>query len=171
MRMNDAAVEAMAALALTGEEHPEKLVSNLQRTVERGIERRDQVLTWAGSRADSARATEHSGCLTGWETGHNWVPLEGFIGVHSNALYGLDKLTEAQERLLLRHGFDFLVKFSALARALDPPVPIRCILAGSEDSVTFRFHQIRPAENWDPDGPWSFRPEKLIVADLLPENT
>lgn len=168
--MNDAAMRALAiAHDLTSDEQPEKLIAGLHRLIERGIERRNQVLTWANSRAVTENATEHPGGLTGWEASNNWVPLEGFIGVQSNALYGPDNLPEGQQQILLHYGIEFLLKFTALAQALDPPVPLRCILAGSERSVTFRFHQIRPAETWDPNNPWNFSPEKVIVADIAPE--
>ena len=63
------------------------------------------------------------------------------------------------------HGLAFAVRFGRLVRALDPPAPVRCIVAATETDATFRFHQIRPGEQWhrsDVDA------SRMIVLDIEP---
>src|SRR5262249_59659974 len=48
------------------------------------------------------------------------------------------------ERLLLRHGFAVALEFCRLVQALEPPAPVRCIIAVNDTNGTFRFHHIPP---------------------------
>ena len=55
-------------------------------------------------------------------------------------------------KFLLRHGFAVTLEFCRLVQALEPPAPVRCIIAVNDTNGTFRFHQIRPGESWNSPG-------------------
>ncbi len=167
--MNNEAAEALATLhELSTPEQPARLMSGLRAMARKGITRRGDVWTWSGSHADAEQAPHGFPNLTEWEAAHNLMPLEGFIRLHSRALFGSAIVSEADQRLLLRHGFAFAFEFARFVRSLDPPVSIRAILSASADGVIFRFHEIRPGEQWDPTGPWAYRPHKMVKIDIKP---
>src|SRR5262249_42092444 len=41
------------------------------------------------------------------------------------------------------------LELSSAVYALWPPSPVRCIIASNVGGATFRFHQIRPGEDWN----------------------
>ena len=45
-----------------------------------------------------------------------------------------------------------MLEFCRLVQALEPPAPVRCIIAVNDTNGTFRFHQIRPGESWNSPG-------------------
>ena len=61
--------------------------------------------------------------------------------------------------------------FSRLVYALDPPSSVRCITGANDTNATFRFHQIRPGENWNLADHDSYWQDKMIVLDVDPDTT
>lgn len=68
-------------------------------------------------------------------------------------------------KLLLRHGLAFALEFCRLVQALEPPAPVRCIIAVNDTNGAFRFHQIRPGEGWNSPDLDAHREDKMIVVD------
>ena len=71
-------------------------------------------------------------------------------------------------KLRLRHGFAVALEFCRLVQALEPPAPVRCIIAVNDTNGTFRFHQIRLGESWDSPDLDAHREDKMIVVDIEP---
>lgn len=71
---------------------------------------------------------------------------------------------------MLRQGVVLSRIVHALARRLPDRPPVRCITAVIESNGTFRFHQIRPGEEWlrldDLD---TYTGELLVVIDARQE--
>jgi len=61
-----------------------------------------------------------------------------------------------------------VLEFCRLVQALEPPAPVRCIIAVNDTNGTFRFHQIRPGESWNSPGLDAHREDKMIVVDIKP---
>ena len=53
-------------------------------------------------------------------------------------------------------------------QALEPPAPVRCIIAVNDTNGTFQFHQIRPGESWNSPGLDAHREDKMIVVAIEP---
>ena len=61
-----------------------------------------------------------------------------------------------------------MLEFCRLVQALEPPAPVRCIIAVNDTNGTFRFHQIRPGESWNSPDLDAHREDKMIVVDIEP---
>jgi hypothetical protein len=77
-------------------------------------------------------------------------------------------ITEADQRILLLHGLAAALEFCTLVYALDPPAPVRCIIGTNETNGTFRFHQIRPGEDWNLPDLDSYCSDAMVVVDIEP---
>ena len=168
--MNDAAVEMLGMLSgFAAIEPPEGLASGLQERVASGIVRRGKVLTWASSVGGAEAAPSLFETLTQWECSDSSFHLEDVVPVEEVlTVDGAPVIMEEGQRTLLLHGVSFALRFSQSVYALDPPTPVRCIVAVNETSGTFRFHQIRPGEEWNLPDLDGYRCEKVIVLDIDP---
>ncbi|GAA1622779.1 hypothetical protein GCM10009733_019280 [Nonomuraea maheshkhaliensis] len=68
---------------------------------------------------------------------------------------------------MLRLGLVVADSVFALIRASPEPVPVRCVISANDSCVVFRFHQIRPGDEWI-DGTLRSDPEMVVVADRHP---
>jgi hypothetical protein len=169
LSMNDAAVRAVGVLAgLAAAELPGGLAPGLRDRAARGIVRRGEVLTWAGSSGDAEGAPPVFGDLTGWECADSSFHVEAAVPVDAAVVDGVPVISEEDQRVLLAQGLAFGLEFSRLVYALRPLVPVRCILAANETNATFRFHQIRPGERWNDPDLDGYRTEKVVVIDIEP---
>lgn len=169
LKMNDAAVEALRLpIALTVLTPPGGLSPDLRERAAQGIVRRGEVLTWADSTGGAADAPSFFPDLTAWECFDSSFHLEDVVPVEVTTVDDAPVISEADQQTLLLHGVAFALEFSERVYTLDPPSPVRCILNANETNATFRFHEIRPGENWnlaDLDG---YRFDKMVVIDIEP---
>jgi hypothetical protein len=169
VKLNDAAAEAVRVLAgFDAVEPPGGLAPELRERATRGLQRRGRVLTWAGSTANADNAPAFFVDLTAWECGDSSFHLEDFVPVDVTTVDDQPFITEADQRLLLLHGLALAREVGRLAYALDPPAPVRCIIAANDTNVTFRFHQIRIGEYWNLPELDSYQRDKMIVVDIEP---
>ncbi|MCX4823716.1 hypothetical protein OG883_28350 [Streptomyces sp. NBC_01142] len=195
MLLNEAAAEALGARCAPGAWGPAGgLAPALAERVARGIVRRGQVLMWAGAGAGAGPAAgagagagagtgtgSGSGSrdgvvpggfpdLTGWECSVTSLHLEDFVPVRTTVSEdGVPALDEDVQLLLLQHGFALATEVCRLAGALEPPVPVQCLVSANDSSATFRFHRMRAGESWVAADLDAYRSEKIVtVAGRLP---
>src|SRR6516165_2956200 len=60
-------------------------------------------------------------------------------------------------KFLLRHGFAVTLEFCRLVQALEPPAPVRCIIAVNDTNGTFRRAALAQLHG-DADGTTAFAP-------------
>ena len=172
LKMNDAAVTALGVLdGLAGIAPPGGLAPGLRDLAARGIVRRGRVLTWAGSARDADGAPASFQDLTGWECFDSSFHLDDLVPVDVAIVDGEPVISDADELVLLRQGLAFALEFSRAVNALWPRSPVRCIVASNVGGATFRFHQIRPGEDWTSGDLDQYEMEKVIVLDIEPAAT
>jgi hypothetical protein len=170
IRMNDDAARLLGVLGgMAGIEPAGGMAAGLRERLSSGIARRAHVLTWANSQGNAGGAPSFFPDLTGWECADSSFHLEDEVPVAVTLTEESEpRISEDDQRVLLSHGIAFAMGFARLVYALDPPGPVRCIIAANETNVTFRFHQIRPGERWNlPDLDQS-RLDKVIEVDTHP---
>jgi hypothetical protein len=171
VRMNDLAAEALdVASGWPGVVPPGGLAEGLRERAARGLACHGDVLIWAGTQTQQFPDHSHFPDLTGWECFANSFHLDGPVPVPqplSEEEMDLEPDREGQV-LLLRQGFAFALEVAQLVRALDPPVPVRCLVSVSGVQGTFRFHVIRDGESWHAPDLDSYRDEMLLVVDAEP---
>jgi hypothetical protein len=170
IRMNDEAVRLLGVLdGMVGIGPPGGLTVGLRERLASGIVRRAQVLTWANSLGNADGAPSFFPDLTGWECADSSFHLEDEVPVAVTLTEESEpRISEDDQRVLLSHGIAFAMGFARLVYALDPPGPVRCIIAANQTNATFRFHQIRPGERWNLPDLDQFRLDKVIEIDTQP---
>ena len=168
--MNDDAVTLLGVLGHMADiEPPGGLAAGLRALLASGIVRRAQVLTWAGSQGNADDAPSIFPDLTAWECADSSFHLEDKVPVTVTPTEDSEpRISEDDQRVLLSHGIAFAMGFAQLVYALDPPAPVRCIIAANTTNATFRFHQIRPSERWNLPDLDLFRLDKVIEIDTEP---
>jgi hypothetical protein len=171
LKLNDAAVQALGVTnGMQGTAPPGGLSVGLQRRIDRGLTRRGAVLTWADSVGAAAGAPSFFNDLTAWECADSSFHIEDHVpAVHVAIVDEAPVISDSDQRILLVHGLAFGLQFSRLVYALDPPSPVRCIIAANDTNATFRFHQIRHGEFWNTPDLDSYRQDKAIVMDIEPD--
>jgi hypothetical protein len=171
MQMNDAAAATLGVFAGLGNVAPPGgLAPGLRELAAGGIVMRDDVLTFTGH---GGWAPEPPGAfpdLTGWECFVSSFHLEDLVPVHVDVPEGGGQpfINEEDQRVLLLHGVAFALQICRLVPALDPPVPVRCIVGANDTNATFRFHRIRTGEQWIGADLDSYQRDKLVVVDAQP---
>jgi hypothetical protein len=167
--MNDDAARLLGVCGLGGLEPLDELSDGLRDLAVCGIERRGQVLTWADSASGAEGAPGMFQDLTGWECAESSFHLEDFVPVEVRIVNGCEpRISEDDQRVLLRQGVAFGLAVRQAAYALEPPVPVRCIISVNETNGTFRFHQVRPGEHWNLPELDTYRLDKMVVLDIEP---
>ncbi|MET9063642.1 hypothetical protein ACWDR1_18735 [Streptosporangium sandarakinum] len=132
----------------------------------------EHVGQWVGVPASASAAIAKMGWkdLSGYEWFVNAFHLEDYASVHVANLDGQPQIGREDQIILFRLGLVVADRVFALNRALPEPVPVRCVIGGSADTcVVFRFHQIRPGDEWiddvlrKPDDP-----DMMVVVDHHP---
>jgi len=169
LKLNDAAVHLLGVTnGMQGTAPPGGLAVGLQRRIDRGIARRGAVLTWADSVGSAAGAPSFFNDLTAWECADSSFHIEEFVSVDVATVDDAPLISDSNQRVLLLHGLAFALQFSRLVYALDPPSPVRGIIGANDTNATFRFHQVRQAEQWNTSDLDSYRQDKMIVVDIEP---
>ncbi|MFF3671330.1 hypothetical protein [Microtetraspora malaysiensis] len=172
IRMNDAAADALGFpsqddLRLAGID-----AADVQRLlITGGIERNDHgVLFVPGLSFESSDPLHHHVDLTGAECSANSWHLEDHPDVHvtidDNAV---PHIGHDHQIHMLRQGVVLSGIVHALSRRLPDRPPVRCITAANATNGTFRFHQIRPGEDWAAvDDLDRYTNEMIVVIDASP---
>ncbi|MFI6996377.1 hypothetical protein [Nocardia sp. NPDC050175] len=167
--MNDRAARVLGARGGFGGLDPEEgLAPGLRTWVDGGIEGRGEVVSWAPIPEDADEAPGRFFDLIAWEQFHNDVHLGSFVPVDGayagGPLVGVDA-----QLILLRQGIALAREVGRLAGELSAPIPLRCVIATNETNGKFRFHRIRPDDDWS----WLFENldrgrAYVVVIDFLP---
>lgn len=168
VKMNDAAVSVLSVQGLVMDWPHGGLAAGLQEIIGQGIVRRGEVLVWANSAGNAAQAPTIFKDLTAWECADSSFHLEDYLNVDTASVDGAPVISGEGQQILLQHGFMFALQFSRLVYAIDPPAPVRCIVAVSESSATFRFHQIRPGQTWNIPELDGYQFDMMVVIDVEP---
>jgi hypothetical protein len=104
--------------------------------------------------------------LTGWECSASSFHLEDSVPAAISTVDDAPVISVEDQRTLLLHGWAFTMRVCQLVYALDPPAPVRCIIGANETNATFRFHCIRPGEQWNTPDLNLYRLDKMIVVDV-----
>lgn len=167
LTMNDPAVRLLGLHdGLLPASLPAGIGPGLEGILRRGIVRRGQVVTWAGSAGDAEGAPAGFRDLTAWECSDSSFHLEDFVSVDAVSAGDAPVITEVGQRTLLAHGLTFLLRFAWLVHDLAGPAAVRCIIAANETNATFRFHQVRDGERWHDPRLDRYQLDKMIVADI-----
>ena len=167
--MNDAAIDASGLLSgLAAVDPPGGLAPGLRDRSARGIVRRGQVLIWAGSDGGAETIPLATGDLTGWECSDSSFHLEDVVPVEVVINDGVPAIGDEGQRILLLQGLAFALALSRSIYTLDPPSPVRCIIGVNRTNGTFRFHQIRPGEDWNHPELDSYLSDKMMTLDIDP---
>jgi hypothetical protein len=167
LTMNDAAVRLLGLHdGLFPAWVPEGIGPGLEGILGRGIVRRGQVVTWAGSAGDTEGAPAGFCDLTSWECFDSSFHLEDFVPVGAVIVDDTPVISESGQKTLLACGLAFVLRFARLVHDLGGPAAIRCLLGVNETNATFRFHQIRGGERWHDPGLDRYQLDKMIVADI-----
>ena len=155
-----------------------ELDEELRRIVDAGLTVREGAVLFAGFRetlrikaGQVTRAIERMGWrnLTTYECQHNSFHLEDDSMQQGDLNEdGVPRISEVDQVTLLRRGLLVARDVCDLARNLEEPVPVRCIIGAGETSGTFRFHQLRDGEDWISNDLDAFRLEKIVLVDSRP---
>jgi hypothetical protein len=167
--LNDTAVTALGILSgLGAAEPPGGLAPMLRERVNYGLAYRGDVVTWGDSDPQADMDTGFFVDLTAWECANTSFHLEDYVPVDVATIDDAPLIDEPGQRVLLAHGLAAALEFAERVHALKPPAPIRCIITAGESNGTFRFHRIRPGENWNRSNLDEYKLEKVIVVDIHP---
>ncbi|MEO6090209.1 MAG: hypothetical protein ABIQ18_44600, partial [Umezawaea sp.] len=107
--------------------------------------------------------------LTSWECSVSSFHLDDVVPIQlGRQADGEPVIGEADQVLLLRHGWGFGLEIVRLVRELPGAVAVRCIVSANSTNGTFRFHRARRGESWLGPDLDDYAPEKVIVVDSGP---
>lgn len=168
--MSDAAVKVLGVLErFAALDAPGELAEGLRQRAEAGLGQRDGVLTWGDSTAVPDRPTRSYFDLTGWECTQSAIRLEHVVPVTIECDDdGAPRISTGDQRLLLLQGLGLARELATQVHTLKPPVPVRFIIDANRTNATFRFHRIRPGEEWNLPDLDTYRDSEPIVIDIGP---
>lgn len=143
------------------------LAPELRQLARRGIVRRAGAVMLAGRRGQPPPG--QLGDLTGWECRVNSFHLEDLVPVKVRVTDGQPAIDVHCQRELLQQGLTLGWELCELGRGLPEPVALRCITGVSDSNGTFRFHRIRPGQEWlHPDLDAYLLERMVVVESALP---
>ncbi|RJO73408.1 hypothetical protein D5S18_19460 [Nocardia panacis] len=164
LKLSDAAVKTLGVVAgFAFLEPPDGLADGLRAHLEKGLTHRGNVLTWAGSTATVDRSGSRLFDLTGWECAASVVHLAEHLPIDTG-----DGITEPDQRILLLHGIALARALTEHVYRLAPRVGVRFIIDANDTDATFRFHRIRPGEEWNLPDLDTYINSKPVVIDIEP---
>jgi hypothetical protein len=81
---------------------------------------------------------------------------------------GTPHITDEHQLIMLKHGIRLSRIVRELARALPDQPPTCCITGTNSTNGTFRFHQLRPGEQWISDDLDGYLEDMVIVIEDRP---
>ena len=168
VRMNDAAADLLGVLDGVPLTPPGGLAYGLKARVGAGIRRHGKALKWADWIGEAAGTLDEFPDLTSWECVNSSFQLEDLVEVSSTYLDHESPLGDDDQRILLRQGIALALEVARMVKALDLPVPVRCIVSANDTHAMFRFHQIRPGERWSGPSHDQSQPDKVVEVDIDP---
>lgn len=170
--MNDTAAAALGRLAGMGIFPPaEGLTRGLAAIAEEGIELRGEVVVWNGGALWAPPPPGNFPDLTGWECFVNSFHLEDEVPVeHSRTEDGEPRISHREQVVLLRQGMTLGLAVCRRAAEAEPPLAVRCVIATNPTNGTFRFHRIRPGEDWVTDLDSYDDDELVVVVEVSPRS-
>ncbi|WP_225730043.1 MULTISPECIES: hypothetical protein [unclassified Nocardia] len=169
LKMSDAAVKVLGVLdGFTGLEPPAGLAAELRPHVESGFSQHDDVITWADSSAVVDKSARQHFDLTGWECAASLLHLEDYVPVTVGHHDGRPIIAEADQRVLLQHGIALARTLASQVYTLVPRIGVRFIIDANDSNATFRFHRIRPGEEWNLPDLDTYINSKPVVVDIEP---
>ncbi|HZM84287.1 MAG TPA: hypothetical protein VFC19_51870 [Candidatus Limnocylindrales bacterium] len=169
IRMNDAAASGLGVSAGLDVALPEAMSPGLQRIVDGGIELQGDVVVWTDGARWAAPPPGNFPDLTGWECFVNSLPLADVVAVRVVVdAEGEPSISEGDQVVLLRHGVALALRVCGMAAALDGPVAVRCVVAANRTNGTFRFHRVRPGQDWVLPDLDAYESEKVVVVEVHP---
>ncbi|WP_433114983.1 hypothetical protein [Micromonospora sp. CA-246542] len=180
IRMNEAGATALQPLAAT--ELPtlcDALDQDLQNLLAWGLTDNEGALIftahkdrWPAAPASASDAVAKMGWqdLTGYECNYNSFHLEDYAPVQVTIRDdGQPQISTDDQGVLLRLGMVVADAVLRLVRALPRPTAVRCIILANDTNGTFRFHRIRPGEDWiDLEDLERYPREMTVVVDNQP---
>ena len=106
---------------------------------------------WPAAPASASAAVVTMGWLdlTGYECNYNSFHLEDYAPVQvTSSDDGQPRISTDDQVVLLRLGTAVADAVLGLVRVLPQPTPVRCVILANDTNGTFRFHRIRPGEDW-----------------------
>ncbi|MFJ9691239.1 hypothetical protein [Kitasatospora sp. NPDC101183] len=168
LSMNDAAVEMLGLADGAGLMPPEGLSDGLRELLARGITRQGEVISWGSGANGALDAPGNYQNLSVWESSHNSFHLEDYVPVDRLIVECVPQVSEDAQRVLLRQGFALAMGMRGLFAELDPPAPVRFLIAANDTCATFRFVQVREGEAVFGEDLDAFRTDRVLVVEYLP---
>lgn len=166
LRLNARAAAALHSCRQAPHDADTHLARDLRDLADGGVEARGDVVVWPGGATWAESPPGRYGDLTGWECSVNSIHLEDAVPVTVTVNGdGEPSISEADQLLLLRQGIALGEALCRTAAEARPPMPLRCLVGVNATAGTFRFHRIRPGEDWllpDLDG---YVSEMIAVID------
>ncbi|WP_326834275.1 hypothetical protein VSH64_05010 [Amycolatopsis rhabdoformis] len=147
---------------------PGELVADLRERVAEGLVRHGAALVFARDAAHARAPRPDEPDLTWWECSTSSFHLEDVVPVRVEDVDDEPVISEADQVVLLRHGWGFALEVVRLARALPEPAAVRCVVGANSTNGTFRFHCARPGESGLGPDLDEYRLDRLIVVDSGP---
>jgi len=179
IRMNDAAATVLRTLEVGVPAGSEVLGEGLRGLLATGLTDKEGALVltaqlggWPGAPASvpAAIAEMKWGDLTGYECKYNSFHLEDYLPIQvTTSEDGQPQISREDQVVLLRGGVLVAHAVLDLVRALPRPEAVRCIVLVNETCGIFRFHRIRPGEDWiDVEDLERYQQELAVVVDGHP---
>jgi hypothetical protein len=171
IRMNELAFRALGQAGLRDAVPASELAPELRKLVADGVVQHGAALAFAKHARHTQAPRSGEPDLTAWECATSSFHLDDMVPVHLGSLTdGEPVISEANQVLMLRHGWGFALEVIRLVRALPEPVAVRCVVGANSTNGTFRFHRARRGQSWlDPDVD-AYSLDKLIVVDSGPSS-
>ncbi len=168
--MNDAAAAGLgvsAGLGLTMP--PEGLSEGLRAMAARGVELRGEAVVWKDEPMWPESAFTSAVELTRWERSASSFHLEDVVPVEVRlSADGEPSISDVDQLVLLRQGVGFALEVCRLVAEGLSAVAVRCVVSANSTNGTFRFHRLRPGEDWMSADLDSFAVEKIVLVEREP---
>ncbi|MFJ2834227.1 hypothetical protein ACIO52_02575 [Nocardia sp. NPDC087230] len=173
VQMNDAAADSVGTfVSVGGGGVLDGSVPELRERAQAGVVRCGEVVVFADQVERATRPLGNSVDLTQWEVDASSFHLDDFVPVDKGLRdeLGVPMISEGDQRRVLVQGLMLALCIARCGHSLNEPIALRCIIGANTTGGTFRFHRVRPGEQWhsaDLDGYGAAEEEKVIVVETI----